>query len=93
MQLGSGYYVFLILGGQLRLLIHRQIVMKFTTAEYNKIEDSIIQRIERKLAMGATHECAVRWSLETEFIKLGILDSNYGVVIMDKRALVRVNIE
>ena len=67
--------------------------MKFTIAEYNEIEDSIILRIEKRMQMGATHECATRWAISDKFINLGLIDSHAGVVIMDERALVRVNIE
>ena len=66
--------------------------MKFTTAEYNKIEDEIIRRIERKVQMGATRECATRWAILDQFVKLGLIDQNTEVYTLNPSALARINI-
>ena len=70
--------------------------MTLSKAEYYKIEESLCRQIERRMEMGATHECATRWCLLNHFIKMGLVDKDIlggTVVICSYDRLVRINVE
>ena len=65
--------------------------MKLSNVEYCEIEDRICREVERKMADGHSLSGAIRGSIENEFIKLGLIENNTKVFILNPNALVGIN--